>query len=157
MHDKLPIDEHRIKLSDHIIDYKGKKIKIFSENYMNITINEYNYPFLYADKQTIDLNDGKNVYELKFKFKLFNEGDSLVLGSRTYDALNYINIINNCTIKENELICNIDKNAIEGHILTNEETFEAISYGKDYGKITHNLIFDIIIKYKPNKENKCSN
>ena len=24
---------------------------------------KYNYPYLYADKQIIDLNDGKNVYE----------------------------------------------------------------------------------------------
>jgi hypothetical protein len=46
LHDKLPIDEHRIKLSDHIIDYKGKKIKIFSENYIKMVIMAYNYPFL---------------------------------------------------------------------------------------------------------------
>ena len=154
IHEKLPYGKVQyLKLSEHIIDYRGKKIKIFSEDYMDITIKEYNYPFLYADKQTIDLNDGKNVYELKFKIKLFNEGDSLVLGSRTYDALNYINIINNCTIKENELICKIDKNAIEGHILTNQEKFEAMSFGKNYGRAFHKLIFDIIIEYKPNKEN----
>ena len=58
-----------------------------------------------------------------------------------------------CTVKENELICNIDKNAIEGRILSKEETFEAISFGKEYGMIYHNLIFDIIIKYNANKEN----
>ena len=79
LQEKLSIGTINIKLSDYILNYKGKKIKIFSEEYIQIVIKETNYPYLYADKQIIDLNDGKNVYLLKFKIKLFNEGDSLVL------------------------------------------------------------------------------
>ena len=153
LQEKLSIGKLRLKLSDYILYYKNKKIKIFSEEYIEIDIKESNNPYLYADKQIIDLNDGKNVYELKFKIKLFNEGDSLVLGSQSNKALNHIKIRNYCTIKENELICNIDKNAIEGHILSNEETFVAYSFCEKFGMINHHLILDIIIKYKADKEN----
>ena len=66
--------EKRIKLKDYILQYKDKKIKIFSEDYLGIVImSTKSSPFLYADEQIIDFNDGKDVYELKFKIKLFNE------------------------------------------------------------------------------------
>ena len=120
---------------------------------MKIYVKESDFPFLYADKQIIDLNNRKNVYELKFKIKLFNEGDSLIIRSVTNKAFNNINLMNHCTVKEKELICNIDKNDIEGHILSNKETFQAISFGKGYGIIYHNLISEVIIEYNGNKEN----
>ena len=142
-----------IKLSEYILNYKDKKIKIFSEEYSYIDISEFDVPFLYADKQIIDFNDGKEIYDLKFKSKSYNEGNSFILSSDKTKAFNHITLRNDCSIKEKELICKINKTNFEGYLLSEEESFGVSSFGKDYGMIPQELIFDIIIKYKTTKEN----
>lgn len=60
--------------------------------------------------------------------------------------------MNDCSIKEKELICKIDKNTFGGHIFSKQESFDTCSYGNGYIAIGHELIFGIIIKYNPIKE-----
>ena len=151
---ELAPGEIHLKLEDHILHYKDKMIKIYSEKYFKIVFMPTSSPpFLYADKQKIDLNEEKDAYELKFKIKLFNEGDSLNLIDSTSNKYNFINIRNDCEIKENELICKINKTNFEGYLTSNEEKFEVRSFGESYGTYPHHLVFDIIIKYNINKEN----
>ena len=151
---ELSPGEKRIKLKDYILQYKDKKIKIFSQDFLGIVImSTKSSPFLYADEQIIDFNDGKDVYELKFKIKLFNEGDSLNLVNLKDENTNYINIRNDCSIKENELICKINKANFEGYLTRYKDKFYLKSFGEGYGIFTHELVFEIQIRYNVNKEN----
>ena len=141
-----------IKLSEYILNYKDKKIKIFSEEYFYIDILESDVPFLYADKQIIDFNDGKESYDIKFKSKSYNEGNLFLLINQEKETFNHINLRNDCSIKEKELICKINKTHFEGHLLSEKDAFGGVSLGKEYGLIYQSLICDIIIKYKTTKE-----
>ena len=40
---------------------------IFSSEYFRLNLIRYKFPFLYANSQIVDLNEGKEIYELKFK------------------------------------------------------------------------------------------
>ena len=152
---ELTPGEIYLKLEDYTFEYNGKKIKIFSEDYIKIVFMPTKAPpFLYADKQTIDLADGKDVHELKFKIKIFNEGDSVNLISKSEKLVfNNINIRNYCTINGNELICKIKEDTLAGYLTSIEDTFMVKSYGESYQVYPHELIFDIIIKYHVYKKN----
>ena len=54
--------------------YKDYNIIILSETYNNVNIKSYDYefPFLYSENQTIELDDNKETYELKFKIITYN-------------------------------------------------------------------------------------
>lgn len=109
---------------------------------------------LYADKQILDFNDGKNIYELKFNIISFLEdGDSFSIVDTNIPFQNFINIRDNCTIKGDEFICKIDKNNFEGFLLCKEEIFQILIFSEKYGLILQPLIFDVVIKYNMNKEN----
>jgi hypothetical protein len=152
LQEQLNIIVAYIKLEEYSLNYKEKKIKIFSEEYLDAQISKSNFPFLYADKQELDFNDGKSVYELKFKIGLFNEGDSLIITGKTH-SINYINLIDDCNIKENKLICKLNKTSFEGNLFTNEDTFSVMSFGEGYGMINYDFVYDIVIKNNINKEN----
>jgi len=111
LQEDLEEDRKYIKLEEYILNYKEKKIKIFSEDYLKLEIVEnFTVPILYADKQILDFNDGKNIYELKFNIILFLEdGDSFSIVDTNIPFQNFINIRDNCTIKGDEFICKIDK------------------------------------------------
>ena len=155
LQEDLEEDRKYIKLEEYILNYKEKKIKIFSEDYLKLEIVEnFTVPILYADKQILDFNDGKNIYELKFNIILFLEdGDSFSIVDTNIPFQNFINIRDNCTIKGDEFICKIDKNNFEGFLLCKEEIFQILIFSEKYGLILQPLIFDVVIKYNMNKEN----
>ena len=63
LQEDLEEDRKYIKLEEYILNYKEKKIKIFSEDYLKLEIVEnFTVPILYADKQILGFNDGKNIY-----------------------------------------------------------------------------------------------
>ena len=101
----------------------------------------------------LDFNDEKNFYELKFRIGIFNERDALGLISKKYESLNFITLNNDCSVKESELICKINKTAFVGNLLGEEDTFKTSFFVKEEGMCYHPLVLDIIIKYKTNKEN----
>ena len=59
--------DKKVILNETIILYNEKKIKIFSSYYVDLAFIDYKNPFLYSGYQTIDLNDGNEEYDLKFK------------------------------------------------------------------------------------------
>ena len=75
-------------------------------------INQYdfNLPYLYSGKQTINNNNETNSFELKFNIEIYNN-ENLILfppGGKWDQAFN----LEKCEIKNKQLICKITKNKI---------------------------------------------
>ena len=75
-------------------------------------INQYNFnlPYLYSGKQTINNNNETNSFELKFNIEIYNN-ENLILfppGGKWDQAFN----LEKCEIKNKQLICKITKNKI---------------------------------------------
>ena len=69
-----------ITFDETLIYYKGYNIHILSEAFMLAYQSSYNFPFLYSDQQNIEFEEGKEIYELKFKiFNNLNNYDLLFL------------------------------------------------------------------------------
>ena len=81
--------------------FADKKYKIFSSNYYYVTFTKQKEILFYSKNQTIDLDEEKDEYSLKFKIggNYYNK-DGLFLESIFLD---------NCTVEQNEkeMICNI--------------------------------------------------
>ena len=147
----LPLGQQNIKLEDYILYHADKSIKFFSEEFFGINYRKIQIPFLYSDKQTIDFNDGKKDYDIKFKAAVYNN-ENLVLSD--YESFHFINLGNNCNINGKELICKIAKDKFENYLIGEETTFSIMSFGETFGMMTFEFtIFDIIIKYKAEKKN----
>ena len=151
---KMGIGHSSIKLAEFTITYKEKTIKILSQNFFEIDIEEGYATFLYGEKQIIDFNDEKNIYELKFKIGLYKETvESFQIFSKSSQIKNYINLKDDREIEGKELICKIYKDQFEGYLLSSEEYFVPTGCSLMYGITNFVFIRDIIIKYNVNKEN----
>ena len=100
---------HSIKLSPSTFYYNNQKIRII-QKVESLSLYQYNeiIPFLYSSKQTLKIQENIRTYELKFKIGEYHNESLYYLG-KDFDAL----IIDKCSIKGKELICNIDKTEIE--------------------------------------------
>ena len=92
---------------------------------------------LYSDKQTINIVEDKDSYELKFKIESYNQ-EVLIYGDESIY----------CKQENNELICQIKKNQIEKG-LTGNKIIGSVSYLSDepgyHGRSPLPLVGDIII------------
>ena len=59
------------KLDESIINYKDISIKLYTRDFIEIKISQIPLPFIYSEKHSINFNDGKNSYILKFKVEQF--------------------------------------------------------------------------------------
>lgn len=134
---------------DYILyKYKDKTVKIIFNFYPYFT--SYYLPFLYADRQDIDLSDGKDYYELKFKIGVYKEDDFVVIYSDKPSG-NYIN--SNCKIKGKELVCALPREQIEGNMPRESESFYVRFYSENFIDTTFGYILSVYIYNKnPNKE-----
>ena len=147
--DDLPLGEQNIKLEEYILYHADKSIKFFSEDFITIYYKEIKIPFLYADKQTIDFNDGKKDYEIKLKAGVYNN-ENLVMSD--YESFHFINLGSNCNINGKDLICKISKDKFENYLIGEETNFTIMSFGETFGMMIFDLIFDITIKYNVEKK-----
>ena len=134
---------------DYVVyKYKDKTIKIIFNFQPYFTISYL--PFLYADKQEIDLSDGKDNYELKFKIGVFKEDDFIAI----YSSQEYRNYINsNCKIQGKELVCRISRELIEGNMFSEAEVFKVRFYGEHFIETIFGYILGIYIYNRnPHKE-----
>ena len=86
-----------IILNETTLNYGDYKIIISQESYIQVQKYFYNIPFLYYDKQIINI-DNNDSYELKFKFESYNNDILYICGQSN----NYA-ILDNCKIGTNEL------------------------------------------------------
>ena len=60
-------NRRQIKLEEYIMYFADKKYKIFSSNYYYVTFTKQKEILFYSKNQTIDLDEEKDEYSLKFK------------------------------------------------------------------------------------------
>ena len=130
------LEDKSVKLDVYIMKYKGRKIKIFSSKNLKFNYVSTKYPFLYGDNQTIDINDGSDIYELKFKVGTFCDDYNIFL----YDIHNFHKFyiyLDDCKIVQNEMTCKLSKQKIDSFGCVTGGEFEThlriLSFNKEYG------------------------
>ena len=130
--------------------YEDNIIRIVS--YLNpINIQQYNkeIPFLYSDKQTINIIDDIDYYEIKFKISKYNNELLFITG----EDISMIPLDNN-TIKGKELICSIKKEKLEESIQKEEQLYMIKVYKELIGFINFKAMLGIVVEKKiTEKEN----
>ena len=96
---------------------------------------------LYADSQTLTIEDGIDTYDLKFNIVSYNQ-EQLVF--------NYFMFLNNCKNENNILTCTIKKTDLVGYLGLQHQDFVKISYldSENYNRVDFILIPDIKIVIK---------
>ena len=141
------LTQNTIKILSSVLSYKGKKIAIISEMDFVTTIGNYysNLPFLYSSAQTLNLGDGKNVYNITFKKGEYND-EQLVLITEEHE-FNHI-VLDKCGIEGNNLICKITKEKIMEILIFSGQIFKCQYLDKTNGKLLgFENIFDIVVNY----------
>ena len=121
--------------------YNNYVIGITSE-ILDIQIEQYVYslPFIYADKQIININNEEEIYELKFKAYSFRDEFLILKGNKYNDKL-----LTQCNNTNSNLICKISKKDLEAILVENGEKFKLIYYNSNIEPVTLNNVLDIII------------
>ena len=84
--------------------YKDYLITLKSSDKLEFKKYELDIIDLYADEQTINVEDGKDIYDLKFKIVSYNQEKIF---------LNSVFILENCQQQNDELICRITRAELE--------------------------------------------
>ena len=134
------------KLEKVSFDYNEYTINIFFECSFIFDKRNYEIPFLYSDKQIIDIKDDIESYNLKFKIEAYNN-ELLYL----YGEVNNFLILDKCKTNEKELNCEISKQKLEEILVKNNEQFRVESpHGGYLLKFTG--VSNIIINHKISKK-----
>jgi len=98
--------------------YKDYLITLKSSDKLEFKKYELDIIDLYADEQTINVEDGKDIYDLKFKIVSYNQEKIF---------LNSVFILENCQQQNDELICRITRAELE-KTLSEKIEYASISY-----------------------------
>jgi len=130
-----------------------KNIKNYTQIMQNLDISETldinivqvdgKVPFLYSDKQEIFIENGIDIYEIRFKFDEYNNEVIEIYDQEFNDKM-----IDNCQIKEKEVICKITKSEIEEILQYDEEKFDLAILMENYGVLVSYTTLGIIFNYK---------
>ena len=107
----LDFGRHHFTINPSSFNYNGKKYNIITRT-NSLILQQYNesIPFLYSGKQILKINENIDTYYLKYKIVEYHNETLFVLSNN-----NYI-ILDNCTVKGNELECKLNKEEIEQYI-----------------------------------------
>lgn len=99
---------------DSIIIYKNKKIKFYT--YSSISRRYFaKIPFMYANEEIIDLNDGNDTYYFKFKAGLYYDTNLFLYN--IHGLYNLFIPFDNCQAKQREIICKLTRKNIRRFLL----------------------------------------
>ena len=127
-------------------NYLGSEINIYSYKIFNVTKLDSDLIDLYSEPQTINVTDDKDTYELKFKIISYNQ-------ERIYIIITFDEPLD-CKKKNEELICQIKKQYLEGNSNKNslENKMAPIIYINKDGKVNATiLVGPITINYNVKK------
>ena len=130
------------KLDESIINYKDISIKIYTRDFIEIKISQIPLPFIYSEKHSINFNDGKNSYILKFKVEQFYDNALIVSknNNKIYKALE-------CNVEGKELICKLEKEKMEGYLFSVYENFDIQCLNGNLGPYYCGIPGDLLIEY----------
>ena len=144
----LDSQTHKLFLSDKVIlNYNEYIINIPLEITLNIRKFNYDIPFLYSNRQTIEIKDDIKSYNLKFKIETYNN-ESLYL----YGEVNNSLIIDKCQKNENEINCEVSKEKLEEVLVKHNEQFRVGAIKDNVGLIKFRSVLNITINYEINKK-----
>ena len=138
----LTTGEHSIQLNQINFDYNNYQFIIYQDQYYFITIEQINMtlPFLYSDKQIININDKEENYILKFKYESYDK-EILFLTGNNFEK----KIINRCNKNIKEIECNIKKDDLLEMLSYNGKIFSLGYYNFKIEPMNFINILDIII------------
>ena len=140
---KLKYSIQNITLANTSINYGQYQINIVQEEYLQVEQFDYYIPFLFSLKQSIDLNDVEQEYNLTFSFKSYNS-ELLYL----YGQYNNYAALDKCSINDKEINCEISKNNLKELLVSDNEIFKIGVIHDNIGIISYDCILDININYK---------
>ena len=136
---------NEILLTGVKFDYKDD-YKIYLKPETSIKINQFDYeiPFIYSDKQTINIPEDKEFYEVQFKYDSYHN-DLLYL----YDnQLQYYVALDDCEGNNKKLSCKIPKKQLENYLLFESDYFRVGTINDNIGTLLFGLVDNIYINYK---------
>ena len=144
MDDNLLYSISKIKFNSVKFIYNKMTIEIYSDIFIKINQINYEIPFIYSDYQEINIIEGKDKYDLKFKYDTYNN-EILYLDSYYFRA----SVIDNCEVDEKEktIICHLTREKIESFVPFEHDTFELGCINKTFGSISFISAFEITINY----------
>ena len=144
--ESIPSGDYYVRINDTKFNYNGYEVIINGKgNTYFKKIDKYLID-IYADNQTIDVEEDKNFYEIKFKIHSYNQ-ERLFLMKEVG-----IYYLGKCNENKNELICTISKERL-GEIMgkTNERFDYRFNNGEDGGDLPVSEYLYVNYKY-PKKE-----
>ena len=101
INENIPKGEHHLNLNNIQFNYNDEYlVTLKARNSFDFTKLDSDIIDLYAEKQIINLEEGKDSYDLKFKIISYNQEKIFI---------NYNTVIDNCKKENDELICPISK------------------------------------------------
>ena len=108
--------------NDISFDYKDTHVNIhFNQDSLYFVQLNSKIPFLYANEQNINVEDGKENYFLNFNIEEYNN-ETLMLTSE--ESNNVTIILDKCLIEQKNLKCRITKSKIIEIAKTNNQTYK---------------------------------
>ena len=143
----LESHNYYLYLKDAIFNYKNYTIVVFCFNELSIYPYDYYFPFLYSDKQIINVKEQEEPekeYNLNFNIEIYNNEDLIL-----YSIQNglYYTKLDKCNIIKKTLNCKINKKSIEEILTINNDQFKVMAIHEDFGIIYLDFIFNITINY----------
>ena len=143
--ENLDVEVKTIKLNNITFIYNEQyNISIINEA-EEIEVNRTNgvVPFLYSEKQLLNVTEYQDLYYLRFKFDSYNN-EFLIFFDKNFNEL----ILDDCEKVGNELIFTINKSDIEKILVYDEETFSLLILNDEYGIICFDSVLEMKISYK---------
>ena len=136
----LPSTYNLVYLNSTSFIYKSYKI-IINPPTSYIMMYKLNTPliFLYADEQSINIEESKDTYDIKFKIEEYNNEILYLNSSYSYIPLD------KCSKEEKYLKCEIEKTDIEKVLQYNNQKFLVYTYLDSTGEYQIPLIENITI------------
>ena len=140
LNENLKYPYQNIILDKISFELQNYSIIVIQEEYVEVEQLEYNIPFLYSDRQVININNYDKSYILKFKLESYYNDILYIYGNSN----NYA-IIDKCIENEKELNCKISKEKLEEILIYNNEQFKIGAINDNIGIIELDNILDITI------------
>ena len=138
---------------DSIFTYKNKKIKFYT--YSSISRRYYlKIPFMYANEEIVNLNDGNDTYYFKFKAGLYYD-TNLFLYS-IHGLYNLLIPFDDCQAKQREIICKLTRKTLEGFYWYNDGAYgtflSTMNFNRDFGIKFHPFISIVMNQVQQEKK-----
>ena len=137
--------------AESFFTYNGYIIKVICSNYLSTIQLNKQLPFIYSDKQVINIEERRQYYNFTFKIGLYNNEKLLLYGP------NYVYIsLDECEIKGRDITCIVSKQKLEeiSHIEKQKLSLSYYDYNNPPTKFTFNSVLEMIVNFTNNEIEK---